>query len=267
MPDFSPLLLVGAGRLGSALIEGWRRTGAFQPRDLIILDPQPGESARKAAEAGASLNPPVAELLGARTVVLAVKPQAWRAAAAELEPHLAREAVVVSVAAGVRTLDLQRAFGGRAVARTLPTTAVAVGQGACALYAADPQAAAAAHAVFDPVARTVDLNDEAQMDSVIGICGSAPGFFYAFIEALEAAGIAEGLPPEVARPLARAAVAGAGALMQEMGAEPAGLRRQVASPAGTTEAGLNVLMRAGALPDLLREAVTAAAERSRELGG
>lgn len=266
MPILTPLLLVGAGRLGSALIEGWRRTGAVRPLDLMIVEPMPGVSAQRAAEAGTRLNPGSSELLLARTVVLAVKPQVWRQAADALAPRLAPDAVIVSVAAGVRTADLQRAFGGRPVARTLPTTAVEVAQGACAVFAPDPLARATAHAVFDPLAVTVDLAEEGQMDSVIGVCGSAPGFLYAFVEALEAAGVAGGLPEGVARPLARAAVAGAGALMRDTGADPADLRRQVVSPAGTTEAGLNVLMRDGGLPDLLREAVAAAAERSRELG-
>jgi len=262
----APVLLVGAGRLGGALIQGWTATGAVRPADLIILAPRPGRIAQEAAAAGAKLNPPEAELSRARTVVLAVKPQVWREVAAALEPHLGRDAVVVSVAAGVKVADLRSAFGGRGAARTIPTTAVAVGKGAAAIFAPDPIAHGAAHGVLDPIATCVDLPEEEQMDLVIGVCGSAPGFFYAFVEALENAGIAAGLPPEASRTLARVTIAGSAALMADTGEDPADLRREVASPKGTTEAGLSVLGGEAGLPGLLRQAVVKAAERARELG-
>lgn len=262
----SPILLLGAGRLGGALVDGWTATKAFRPADLIIVDPQPGPQARAVAEDGARLNPPQADLRDAHTVVLAVKPQYWREAALALEPHLRPDAVIVSVAAGVSVADLAEAFGGRAVSRTIPTTAVAIGKGAAAIFAADARGRAAAHAVLDPVATTADLTDEDEMNTVIGISGSAPGFLYAFIEALEAAGVAQGLEPEVCAALARATIAGAAALMTESGEGPAELRRQVVSPGGTTQAGLDVLNAPGGMTDLLREAVDAAARRARELG-
>ncbi len=267
MAQISPILLLGAGRLGGALLDGWSLTGALSPADLIIRDPQPSEAARTAAAGGAVLNPPDSALKAARTVLLAVKPQVWREAAREIEPLLGSDAVIVSVAAGVRAGDLSAAFGGRPAARVMPITAVAVGQGAAAIYAADSRASAAAHALFDPVAKVVDLKDEALMDAVTAVCGSAPAYLYAFTEALEAAGEAEGLPPEDARTLARATMAGAAALMARSGEEPAELRRQVTSPGGTTEAALKVLMSDTGLGPLLRQAVAAAANRSRELGG
>ena len=262
MAEHTPILLLGAGRLGGALIEGWRLTGAFGPTELIICDPQPGETARAS---GARLNPPLAELAQARTVLLAVKPQMWREAAGAYAALLSSQATIVSVAAGVRAADIWAAFGGRGVARVMPITAVAVGQGAAAIYAPDPAARSAAHALFDPVAKSVDLEDEDLMDAVTAVCGSAPAYLYAFTEALEAAGEAEGLAPEAARTLARATVAGAAALMARSGEEPAELRRQVTSPGGTTEAALKVLMGEGGLGPLLRKAVAAAADRSREL--
>lgn len=262
----APILLLGAGRLGGALIDGWLTTGAFRPADLIVVDPDPGPQARALAEDGARLNPPEADLADARTVVLAVKPQYWREAAAALAPHLSAEAAIVSVAAGVSVADLTAAFGGRAVGRTIPTTAVAVGKGAAAIFARDPRGRAAAHAVLDPVATTADLDDEDEMNTVIGVSGSAPGFLYAFVEALEAAGVAQGLSPEVCARLARATIVGAAALLAESGQEPAELRRQVVSPGGTTQAGLDILDAPGGMPDLLRQAVEAAARRSRELG-
>jgi pyrroline-5-carboxylate reductase len=264
MPDNVPILLLGAGRLGGALIEGWSLTQAFAPSNLIICDPQPGQAALAAARAGAQLNPDWSRLIRARTVLLAVKPQVWREAAQAYAPALSADALVVSVAAGVRTADIADAFG-RPVARVMPITAVAVAQGAAAIYAPDARARAAAHALFDKVARSVDLEDEALMDAVTAVCGSAPAYLYAFTEALEAAGEAEGLPPDAARTLARATMAGAAALMAQSKLDPAELRRQVTSPGGTTEAALRVLMGEGGLFPLLRQAVAAAAERSREL--
>ena len=265
MPDHTPILMLGAGRLGGALLDGWRLTGAFAPSDVMIRDPHPGEAASAAAAAGAVLNPPEAELQRAGIVLLAVKPQVWREAAQALASHLDPDAVIVSVAAGVKASDISEAFGGRGVARVMPITAVAVGKGAGAVVSADPRARAAAHALFDPVGTLVDVDDEAQMDAVTAVCGSAPAYLYAFTEALEAAGEAEGLPSEVAKALARATMAGAAALMSAPGEEPAELRRQVTSPNGTTEAALKVLMADDGLGPLLRKAVAAAANRSREL--
>ncbi len=264
MADHTPILLLGAGRLGGALLEGWRLTGAFSLAQVMIRDPQPGEAARGAAAAGAMLNPPDSELGRSRTVLLAVKPQVWREAAQALAPHLAKDAVVVSVAAGVRAGDISQAFG-RPAARVMPITAIAVGKGAGAVFSADGHARAAAHALFDPVGMLADVQDEGLMDAVTAVCGSAPAYLYAFTEALEAAGEAEGLPPEVAKALARATMAGAAALMDASGEEPAELRRQVTSPNGTTEAALKVLMGDGGLGPLMRRAAAAAAERSREL--
>jgi pyrroline-5-carboxylate reductase len=262
----TPILMLGAGRMGGAMVEGWLRAGAFAAPDLIIRDPQPGPPALAAAAAGAVLNPPDAELARAQTVVLAVKPQLWREAAGETAPWLAAGAVIVSIAAGVRSADIAKAFGGRCVARVMPTTAAAIGQGTASLYADDPAALARAHALFEPLGAVVDLNDEGLMHAATAVSGSAPAYLYAFIEALEAAGATAGLAPKDAQRLARSTLTGAAALLARSGEEPAELRRQVTSPGGTTEAALNVLLSDGGLPPLLREAVSAAVRRSKELG-
>jgi len=262
----TPILLLGAGRMGGALAEGWRRTGAFRPADLILRDPSPGAEARAAADAGAALNPPDAHLASAKTVVLAVKPQLWREAAKAHVDLLAPDAVIVSIAAGVRQRDIVEAFGGRSVARVMPTTGVAIAQGVASIYAADADARSRAHALFDPVATAVDLDDEGLMDAATAVSGSGPAYVYAFVEALERAGEAGGLPPATARALARATVTGAAALMRETGTDPAELRRQVTSPGGTTEAALKVLMGEAGLDPLLKKAVEAAILRARELG-
>ena len=259
----TPILVIGAGRMCGALIAGWRRAGAFEPADLMILDPAPGP---EALASGARLDPDAAAIASARTVVLVVKPQVWREAAAAVAPRLAADAVIVSIAAGVASADIAAAFGGRKVARVMPTTAAAIDQGTASVYAADDGARAVAHSLFAPVGTVVDLADEDQMHAATAVSGSAPAYLYAFVEALEAAGVSLGLSQPAARALARATTAGAAALMSETGAEAADLRRQVTSPNGTTEAALTVLLGDGGLAPLLREAAAAAERRSRELG-
>jgi pyrroline-5-carboxylate reductase len=262
-PSATPILLLGAGRMGGALLAGWRRAGAVSPDDLMIRDPAPGP---EAAASGARLDPDPAAMARARSVVLAVKPQLWREAAEAVAPHLDAEAIVISVAAGVASADLAAGFGGRRVARVMPTTAAAIGQGTASVFAADAEARARARALFAPVGAVVDLDDEDLLHAATAVSGSAPAYLYAFVEALESAGVSLGLAPAAARALARATTAGAAALMAETGADAADLRRQVTSPAGTTAAALAVLNGAHGLAPLLREAAAAAVKRSRELG-
>lgn len=250
--------------MGGALIDGWRRADAIATADILVRDPYP--SAELAALPGISINPPDADLARATTVLLAVKPQLWREAAAQAAPHLAQDVVIVSIAAGVAAADISQAFGGRRVARVMPTTAVAIGQGTASLFAADPEARARARALFAPVASVVDLDDEGLMHAATAVSGSAPAYLYAFIEALEAGGIKAGLSEEASRTLARSTISGAAALLAISGEDPAELRRQVTSPGGTTQAALEVLMGEGGLAPLLADAVAAAIRRSKELG-
>jgi pyrroline-5-carboxylate reductase len=263
MTAVTPILLVGAGRMGGALLDGWAMAAAFEPAELGFLDPHPGDAAARAIARGVSPRPDPG---AARTVVLAVKPQVWRETVGDLAGRLAPDAVVVSIAAGVRTTDLIQAFDGRRVARAMPTTAVAIGQGTASIFSTDAEAHARAHALFAPVASVVELDDEGLMDAATAVSGSGPAYLYAFVEALEVAGVTAGLSAAQAQTLARATVQGASALMAQSGADPAELRRQVTSPGGTTAAALEVLMGQGGLEPLLRDAVAAAVRRSRELG-
>jgi pyrroline-5-carboxylate reductase len=260
------VLLVGAGRMGGAMIEGWRIAGPVSMDELIVRDPHPSPEAEQAASDGALLSPTDADLARAATVVLAVKPQLWRQVAAEIEPFLAPEAVIVSVAAGVASGDIAAALGGRLVARVMPTTAVAIGQGAVTIYSDSDEARARAHSLFATLGSVVDVEDEGLMHAATAVSGSGPAYLYAFVEALEAAGVAQGLTAADAAALARATVSGAAALMALSDADPAGLRRQVTSPGGTTAAGREVLTGSGDLQALLAETVAAAVRRSRELG-
>ena len=263
-----PVLLVGAGRLGGALLEGWREARAFAPGELLVRARTVTPAARAAAAAGAVLDPPDADLARARTVVLAVKPYALDEAAAALAPHLAPDAAVVSLLVGKTLAQAAAALAGRPVARAMPTTAVAIGRGVTTLYAPEPRAAAAARALFAAVGEVVEIADEALMYPATAVSGSAPGYLYAFVEALERAGAQAGLAPDEAARLARGAVAGAAELMARTGADPADLRRQVASPGGTTEAALRVLWGEDGgrgLGELLSAAVAANIARAREL--
>jgi pyrroline-5-carboxylate reductase len=262
----TPILFLGAGNMGGAIVEGWLASGAFAAADLMIVDPRPGPAALAAEAAGAVLNPPNEDLAQAATVMVCVKPQIWRDAAGQYASWLAEDAVIVSVVAGVGSRDLAQEFGGRTVARVIPTTAVAINRGTASLYADDPAAMARAHALFEPLGVVVDIVDEPLMHAATAVSGSGPAYLYAFIESLEAAGVGLGLSAEDASRLARSTITGAAALLAQTGEEPAELRRRVTSPNGTTEAALNVLLGEHGLPPLMREAVANALRRSKELG-
>ena len=259
-----PVLMAGAGAMGGALITGWRRAGSPVMDGLMIRDPNPGPDALAAADSGAILDPSDAEIARARTVIFAVKPQIWRDAAAELAPRLGAEAAVVSVAAGVRADDIAAAFGGRPTALVMPTLAAAICQGSFSLFADDAALADEVALLFEGLGTVVRLTREDEMHAATAASGSGPAYLYAFVEALEAAAVDAGLPPADAARMVRATVCGAAAQLAQSGDDPAELRRRVTSPAGTTEAALKVLT--PALGSLVREAVAAAAARSRELG-
>lgn len=251
--------------MGGALLAGWRRAGAFPASELMVRDPAP-EAAQAARAAGARLNPAKREFAVAASVVMAVTPQIWRAVAAEVEPHLAPDAVIVSIMAGVEGSDLSEAFGGRRVARAMPTTAAAIGKGAAAVHARDPEARRRAHDLFEPLGLVVDLDDESLMHAATAVCGTAPAYLYAFVEALGAAAAATGLDPRTAARLPQAAIIGAAALLDRSGQGAAALRLQVTSPGGTTEAAMEVLRGDAGLAPLLEAAVAAALARSKALG-
>jgi pyrroline-5-carboxylate reductase len=258
--------MVGAGRMGGALVAGWRAAGTLAPSDLIIIDPHPGAEAEAAAAEGARLNPDDAVLAEAKAVILAVKPQVWRTVVEGLPAKLNPSAAVISIMAGVSQEDITGVFGARPTARVMPTTAAAIRQGAFSLFAPAPDAMAIARALFEPLGDVVALEREALMHVATAVSGSAPAYFYAFIECLEAAGINAGLDAQQAALLARATLTGAAALLRQEGEEPSELRRQVTSPGGTTEAALEVLLGNDGLPTMMRRAVSAAVARSQALG-
>ncbi len=262
--ETGPVVVLGCGRLGSAIVEGWLLTGAVDPAELIILTPSSKPVAERARSRGARVNPPLEGLSEARALVVAVKPAMWRSASAPIVLALASDTTVVSVMAGVRAADLSAVFEGRPVARVMPTTAVARGQGVAAIHADDHAALTLARSLFAALADVVHLNDEALMDAATAVAGSGPAYLHAFTKALakaaEAAGLTSDIPLRLARGAARSAAASA------QGAETLDdLISQVASPGGTTQAGLAALNAEGRLDAAVGDAVIAALARARQL--
>lgn len=259
------VLLVGCGRLGSAMVSGWLATDGIDPTRLSIITPSSKPAAEAARARGARINPQMPESAEADVVVLAVKPGLWRAATAELAGFLSAQAVVVSVMAGVRAGSLSEVFGERATARVMPTTGVAQAQGVAALWAESEAARDLAAALFAPMAEVVRLDEEALLDAATAVAGSGPAFIHAFVAAMSTAGQAAGLDAEASRALAlgalRSAAAGAAT-----GRSPDDLIAEIASPGGTTRAGLDALAREG-LEAAVGAAVADARRRARELSG
>ena len=253
--------LVGCGRLGSAILEGWLKTGAVEARDLIILTPSDKPAAEAARAEGARINPPPAALAKARALVLAIKPAMWRAALTPLAGDLNPETVVVSVMAGVTAADIGT-LSDRPVARVMPTTAVAQARGVAALWSDHPAARETARGLFAAMAEIVDLDLEAHIDVATATAGSAPAFIHAFIQALARAGEAEGLTAEAAIRLARGALRSAGAGV-ETGEALETLIARIASPGGTTRAGLDAMTASGDLDRAAGAAISAAVKRAR----
>jgi pyrroline-5-carboxylate reductase len=259
------VVLVGCGRLGSAILEGWLTTGTVGPADLIILTPS-GKPVAEAAQArGARVNPPAEAVAGARAVVLAVKPAKWREALSPLLAALPAGATIVSVMAGVKAGDIA-ATAARPVARMMPTTGVAQARGVAALWSSDVEARETGRGLFEEIADVVDLDDEALMDAATAAAGSAPAFIHAFVQALARAGQAQGLPRDAAERLARGALrsAGAGA---ETGEPLDALIARIASPGGTTRAGLDAMSAGGDLDRAAAAAVEAAVQRAKAISG
>ena len=258
------LLLLGCGKMGSAMLEGWLE-GALEPGDVWVIDPKPSDWL--AGIVGLNLNAGLPE--APAMVLVAVKPQMMGEALPDLAALSGGETVFLSVAAGVPIAKFEAALGpGTPVIRAMPNTPAAIGRGITALVANEAGQASLelAEALLEAVGQTVRLEGEDQMDAVTGVSGSGPAYVFHLVECLAKAGEAEGLPPDLAMQLARATVGGAGALVERSPRDPAELRRDVTSPQGTTEAGLKVLMdEQVGLPPLMRRTVAAAAQRSREL--
>ena len=265
------VLLVGAGKMGGALAQGWLDAG-LPASTLAILEPHPSPGiVALAQKRGVALNPE-----GARpapeVIVLAVKPQALDSVAPEIAPLTEGGGLVLSILAGKTVANLLARFPrARAVVRAMPNTPAAIGRGVTAAVA---NAAVSAderrwcERLLGAVGAFHWLSDEAEIDAVTAISGSGPAYVFALTEALAAAAAALGLPAELSMSLARRTVEGAAELMtRERATSPAMLRRSVTSPGGTTAAALAVLQAPGGLEDLMIRATAAARARAAEMAG
>lgn len=266
-----PLVLVGAGKMGGAMLTGWLDRG-LAAEAVVVIEPTPaGDLAALLAARGVRHCERAPAGLCAGVLVLAVKPQVADAVMEGLRPLVDGETLVVSVMAGKTIAGMRARLGGGAIVRTIPNTPASVGRGITGVAAGDdvgPAARALASALLASVGRVVWVEREADIDVVTAVSGSGPAYVFHMVEALAEAGRRAGLSAATAMELARATVEGAGELLYRSPLDPATLRQNVTSPNGTTHAALQVLMREeGGLTALMSEAVAAAARRSRELAG
>lgn len=264
------LLLVGCGRMGSAMLDGWLAgPGVAQ---VAVVEPSAAPDAQDADDRVVRRD--AADALPADfvpdVVVLAVKPQMMAAVLPAYRRFVRPETVFLSVAAGWTLASFARALGDDArVVRAMPNTPAAIGRGVTVLVAGagvDDAQRAACDRLVRAVGSAEWVADEALMDAVTALSGSGPAYIFLLAEAMAAAGAAAGLPADLADRLARATVSGAGELLRQSPEAAAKLRENVTSPGGTTAAALAVLMnQQDGFTPLLTKALAAAAERSRQL--
>jgi len=260
------ILLAGAGKMGGAMLTGWLARGLDASR-VVVVEPQPSEEIRALAAQGVRLNPTAKDIGAVATLVVALKPQTFAEAGADLKPFAAADTLVVSIMAGTTIASLQRVCGG-SVVRAMPNTPAAIGRGITVAVAAD-DVSAAQRAVADALLHAMGsvewVDDEGLMDAVTAVSGSGPAYIFLLAEELARAGVKAGLPVELATRLARETVAGSGELLHRSDLPSATLRQNVTSPGGTTAAALEVLMGADGLQQLMIRAIAAATRRSKQL--
>lgn len=263
------LVLLGAGKMGSAMLNGWLARG-LGARKLVVIEPQPGKGVKALARRGLKLNPK-GKPTAAAAIVIAVKPQTAPEAVPPLGAHVGKGTLVISIMAGRTIGFLEDALpAGTAIVRAMPNTPAAIGRGITVAVANGKVSVRQRRQASDLLAAigAVEwVRDEALMDAVTAVSGSGPAYVFLLAEAMTKAGVAAGLPAELAARLARETMAGSGELLHRSELDAATLRQNVTSPGGTTAAALEVLMGPGGFDELLTRAVAAATMRSRELAG
>ncbi|MGL4238902.1 pyrroline-5-carboxylate reductase [Tabrizicola sp.] len=259
------LVLLGCGKMGTALLSGWLAAG-LPAASVWVIEPNPTDWLKST---GVHLNQGVPA--APAVALLAVKPQMMGAALPALQALGNGKTLFVSIAAGTTIATFEAALGATTpIVRTMPNTPAMVGRGITALCGnprVSPADMALARELMAAVGQVVELDREELIDAVTAVSGSGPAYVFHLIEAMAAAGEAEGLPADVAMQLARATVCGAGELAYQSPETAAQLRINVTSPGGTTAAALGVLMDPETgFPPLLKRAIKAAADRGRELG-
>ena len=262
------LVLLGCGKMGSAMLKGWLADG-LPLTSTFVIDPFPSLWLQDLETQGLHLNKSLPK--SPVVCIIAVKPQMMGEALPSLKEIAQSDAVFLSIAAGTSIKSFQTVLGDTCkIVRAMPNTPAAIGQGITALIGNANTTSVdleRCEQLLQAVGDTVILQGEEQMDAVTAVSGSGPAYVFHLIETLAAAGVAQGLPAELAMTLAKKTVSGSGALAMQSDESPEQLRINVTSPGGTTQAALQVLMNPkSGMPKLLLESVEAAASRSKELG-
>jgi pyrroline-5-carboxylate reductase len=264
----NPLVLVGAGKMGGALLAGWLDRG-LKPRAALVIDPAPPADS-VAFLAGKKIAVHAAPPAGVKAglIVVAVKPQVIAEILPGLRPLIGPGTIVLSVAAGTTLKNLKAGVGDCAIVRTSPNTPAQVGRGVTVAIAnamVDEAGRALVTELLQSVGKVIWVEKEGLIDSATAVSGSGPAYVFHMVEALTAAAVSVGFDKASAETLARATVEGAGELLYRSDLSAEILRQNVTSPKGTTAAALKVLMGRGGLTPLMKKAVAAARKRSREL--
>jgi pyrroline-5-carboxylate reductase len=262
------LVLVGAGKMGGALLEGWHRLG-LKFDNVVVLEPEPAPEIITLGQRGLRINPSL-DTIAPSAIVIAVKPQVAPKALPGIARLIRPDTVVISIMAGRTLAFLDKMLPGAALVRAMPNTPAAIGRG-ITVAVANAKVGAAQRDLADRILATAGavewIADEALMDAVTAVSGSGPAYVFLLAESLARAGAAAGLPAELAARLARETVAGSGELMRRSAVDAGTLRQNVTSPGGTTAAALEVLMGRDGLEALMEKAVAAATRRSKALAG
>lgn len=259
------IVLAGAGKMGGAMLTGWLARG-LDPKRVVVIDPFAPDAIKALGMTGVRINPEANTIGRVETLVIAVKPQMFREAGPALR-DLAGSALVVSIMAGATIAAISEVSGGKIV-RAMPNTPAAIGRGITVAVAADDVSAEqrdTADALLRATGSVEWIDDESLMDAVTALSGSGPAYVFLLAEEMARAGVAAGLPVELATKLARETVSGSGELLRRSELDAATLRKNVTSPGGTTAAALDVLMGADGFEPLLTKAIAAATARSKEL--
>src|ERR1700687_5348421 len=249
LKSIGPLILVGGGKMGSAMLDGWLARG-LNPKKLVVIEPQPGKAVKPLPRRGLKLNPK-GKALEAAAIVLAVKPQTAPGAVPPLAQHVGTTTLVLSIMAGRTIGFLQKSLPPRtAIVRAMPNTPAAIGRGISVAVAnryVSANQRKLASDLLAAIGKVEWVTDERLMDAVTALSGSGPAYVFLLAEAMTKAGIGAGLPAQLGARVARETVAGSGELLHRSAVDAATLRQNVTSPGGTTAAALAVLMRPNGL--------------------
>jgi len=266
----STIGFVGGGNMAEALIKGIIAAKIYTPENVFVSDIRNERLEYLADKYGAVPAPVNAELAAkVETVVLSIKPQNMKDALESIKDAVNTDALIISIAAGIKVENITAVLGEAAIVRVMPNTPALIGEGASALFANEQAKPLLdkALSIFSSVGKAVVVDDEDLIDAVTAVSGSGPAYYFLLMEEMVKAAVKLGLPEDVAKDLVLQTAKGAGLLAVEAdrnGESPAELRRKVTSPGGTTEAAIKVFTEGG-ISDLISAGITRARDRGREL--